>query len=201
MIAVASSSVVACSDETGSTVADSGSSEVVDDAASSDAASMTTPEAATSSEAASCALAATDGGTCNAITQSSPLVTSTCSSDPLPATTGGVVEDGVYVLDALTYYAGQCPPSPDSEHITWVVCGTQWELAEDILSTDGGVQVVRLNLDRPTQGNMVSSNITCQPGTPLPRMAPPQSYTASPGKFVVQIDSGHGTRVDSFHKM
>lgn len=90
---------------------------------------------------------------------------------------------------------------PDVERITWAVCGTEWELVEDLTSNDGGVQIVRLNLTRANQENMLGSDITCQPGTTQTRTAPAQSYTTSPGHFDVQVQAAVGTRIDSFTKL
>ena len=163
--------------------------------------STPTPDVSSMPDVAVCSLEPIDSGTCNALMQRASLVTSVCSSQPLPAAVGGVIEDGTYLLESLTYFAGVCPPSPDLERITWVVCGTQWELVEDLNATDGGSHIVRLNLTRETQGNLLSSNIICQPGTVQSTMGPAQAYTASPGHFVVQVKSPNGTRVDSFVKL
>jgi hypothetical protein len=152
------------------------------------------------SSSSSCALAPTDAGTCNEVTQRSSLVTSTCATGPIAPATGGTVEDGVYVLDSLVFASDACPMVPDVERITWVVCGSEWELAEDIVTPDGGVQSIHLNLNRVMQDNKLTSNITCRPGS-KPSMAQPQAYTAKPGGFEVQIDTGQGTRVDSFRKL
>jgi hypothetical protein len=162
--------------------------------------SVTVGEAA-SSEGGACHLLPTGMETCNAVPQQSATITSSCVADPLPTATGGVVEDGTYVLQSLTYYGHDCPPSPDIERITWVVCGTQWELVEDIVAPDGGIQIVRLDLTRTSQGSMLSSNITCRPGTSQPTMADPQSYSAMPGRYSVQIKGPNGTRVDTFTKL
>jgi hypothetical protein len=157
-------------------------------------------EDATSSEASACSLVPTGPETCNAVLQQSAVITSSCTPDALPPAQGGTVDDGTYVLKSLTYYAGQCPPSPDVERITWVVCGTQWEIVEDLLAPDGGTQNIRLNLTRANQANMLSSSITCRPGG-QPSMADAQAYTASPGKFVVQVKTATGTRIDTFTKI
>jgi hypothetical protein len=169
-----------------------------EDAAVSD--STTVVDGAVTSEGGACPLAPTDMQTCNAVPQQSPTITSSCVPAALPPAEGGIVEDGTYVLQSLTYYGGPCPPSPDVERITWVVCGTQWELVEDLVAPDGGVDVVRLNLARPAQGSMLTSNITCKPGATKPVMADPQAYTASPGRFSVQIKAASGTRIDTFIK-
>jgi len=157
-------------------------------------------EEATRSEGGACSLLPTGPDTCNAIPQQSAVITSSCVPDALPAAEGGTIDDGTYVLKSVIYYAGQCPPSPDVQRITWVVCGTQWEIVEDLLSPDGGAQIVRLNLTRANQANMLGSNITCRPGM-QPVMSEAQAYTASPGRFVVHVKTATGTRIDAFTKI
>jgi hypothetical protein len=71
---------------------------------------------------------------------------------------------------------------------------------EDLISPDGGTQIIRLDLTRSNQANMLDSNITCRPGM-QPVMADPQAYTASPGRFVVQVKTATGARIDTFTKI
>jgi hypothetical protein len=195
--------VLACTgdDTSAMTVADAALEAVVSTVEAAVSDTTLVLDAPSRSNDAACGLEPTDAGSCNMVVQGGPFITSVCSPQPLPTAQGGAIEDGTYVLDALTYYAGVCPSAPDIERITWAVCGQQWEAVEDSTISDGGIHTNRLNLARVSQGNTLSSNLTCVPGITQPTMAAAQAYTASPGHFAVHVPSGMGVRVDSFRKL
>ena len=88
-------------------------------------------------DAFACALTATNPTTCNALTPSGPLIVDMCVAGEPPTPQGGPIQDGVYVLDSVTYYgatAGHCvvTTSGKTERITWVVCGNDWQSVEEL---------------------------------------------------------------------
>jgi hypothetical protein len=73
-----------------------------------------------------------DGGACNPLIPPPASIVIQCNQTELvPAPTGGTIADGHYVMTSSTYYAGggACP-TPENDGVTWLICGSQWEIAQ-----------------------------------------------------------------------
>jgi len=73
-----------------------------------------------------------DGGACNPLIPPPASIVIQCNQTELvPAPTGGTIADGHYVMTSSTYSAGggACP-TPENDGVTWLICGSQWEIAQ-----------------------------------------------------------------------
>ena len=130
---------------------------------------------------AACVPSETDGGSCNAIDAIAPMVAATCSMAEPPQATGGVIEDGLYVLQAFTYY-GVCPTAPDVVSTIWQICGNHWDVVQVGVSlNDGGpLAPARFNFLTAVQPPSVEYLQSCGATVTLGLRA----YTASPGHLM-----------------
>lgn len=147
-----------------------------------------------------------DSAACASVPLQGPPIVSTCLDAEPPQPQGGVVADGTYVLESMTYY-GACPPSPDQARQTWVISGNEWDTAQEVPTTgdpDAGTRVWQVATTGMTEQDASAVEIvTCGPAamgisvnTPLTWDA----YSASPGHLVIFANSADMTnvRVDSF---
>jgi hypothetical protein len=147
---------------------------------SRDATAITTPDAGSADDAA-CVLTETDAGTCNAIDVEGPMVAATCSMAEPPQAMGGVIEDGIYILQSFTYY-GVCPTTPDIASTNWQICGNHWDVLQiDTDNADGGTfPPERFNFVTSVQSSTVEYTQTCGPMVTVG----PRAYTATPGHLM-----------------
>jgi hypothetical protein len=186
-------------------VANDASTEVAHDAAGDSAedapgAADAPPAASDASDAASCQSFDLDGGTCNSLPLTGPMVTDTCMSGEPPQPQGGHVDEGVYILQATTWY-GRCQPT--TTQTTWNVCGGRWDVAQNDI-TDGGVTGT---LHIGFAASVGATSVTLTPGcVESNSFIVPQTrgYTASPGHlmFITEYPSAlnPGTLVGEYVK-
>ncbi len=145
-----------------------------------------------------------EAGVCNGLTLSGPPVTPTCLTGEPPVAQGGVVADGLYVLQSVVEYATSCPASPNlfTGRAVWLVCGADWETVDDFLSPRdedaSPPPVSRWDMVQTLSGSQISGLIACAP-TAVSGSSASWSYTATPGHFALIFPSYDGvTEVDSF---
>jgi hypothetical protein len=111
-----------------------------------------------------CSPSENDAGTCSSIDPSGPMITAMCSMAEPPQAQGGTVEDGTYVLAAVTHY-GSCPTSLDVASTTWVICGNHWDVAQvtplNPTADAGLAPVLRLNFLAAIQGTSIDFTLAC----------------------------------------
>jgi hypothetical protein len=122
---------------------------------------------------------------CNAIVPSGPLVETTCVSGEPPQPHGGVVADGIYVLESATWY-GSCP-GISMARTTMIACGGLWDTAE-IATVDAAPQTIRVNFVTAYEDAAVVLNPICTTGSPLAGEA--DGYSASGGSLTVMTSYG-----------
>lgn len=143
-----------------------------------------------------CALSPTTNGTCNAVALQGTSIGSTCSTAAMPTPTGGAIQDGLYVLQSVTFY-GSCPAAPRQERITWAVCGSTWETAQET-TPDAGASTLRVSITPTIQGTSIQTMIDCI-STGATGAGPTWGYTASPSSLVLYVPNGTGSLiVDSY---
>jgi hypothetical protein len=147
-----------------------------------------------------CPAPVTQDGTCNAIALRGTTIRSTCSTAPAPQPSGGAIDDGVYVLDTVTFY-GTCPTTAQ-QRTTWVVCGTSWQTVEEVEKVSGnpdaGTLIQRVGLSVTRQSSSVIGNVGCWYGTGTGPSQVSWGYDASPGHLSLYIPFNPGVRVDTF---
>jgi hypothetical protein len=117
-----------------------------------------------------------------------------------PTPVGGVIQDGVYHLTSSTFYAGggTCP-TPEVDGVSWQVCGTSWQLAQND-SVNGQVQPSLVaNATVVAAGSDVTITVTCGLASP----PPPFVYGYDANTTTLRLHIGGGTsattgRVDTF---
>jgi hypothetical protein len=140
------------------------------------------------SDGTTCSITENDAGTCSSVVASGPMITATCSSGEPPQAQGGTVEDGTYVLSAVTHY-GTCPPTADMASTTWVICGDHWDVAQLSPVPDAALTpIVRLNFLASIQGTTIDFTLACGNTTGGVTM---RGYSSSGGKltFVYSVNS------------
>jgi hypothetical protein len=138
--------------------------------------------ASDASDGASCQSFDLDGGVCNSLPLTGPVVTDTCVSGEPPQPQGGPIEDGVYVLQAATWYGG-CHPT--TTQTTWNVCGSRWDVAQNDV-TDASVTTLRIAFVASVGPTSVTLSPACQSGASEPVLT--RGYTASPGHLTFITD-------------
>jgi hypothetical protein len=123
-------------------------------------------------------------------------VTSTCSTAATPTPSGGVIQDGTYALQSVTFY-GPCPTFLPTDRILWVICGNAWETAQET-TTNGTTSSLRVSLTTAIQSTSIQGAIGCEsPGTSGGTTT--WGYDASPGHLALYVQWGGGTvSVDSY---
>jgi hypothetical protein len=148
-------------------------------------------------EASSCTSKATDGGTCNDIAPSGPMVATTCASGEPPEAQGGSIEDGSYVLESSTWY-GACQAATNSA-VTWNLCGSDWEVAETQFSA-AGTSTLHVDYVATVGSTTVAISPVCETLVGVAAMS--RGYSASPGHFTFVTDytfaNGNAVLVDTF---
>jgi hypothetical protein len=59
----------------------------------------------------------------------------------------------------LTYYGGSA--SPQTVQTTWVICGDHWDVADNIIASDGDVTRIHVNYTASVHGSSIALNPTC----------------------------------------
>jgi hypothetical protein len=137
------------------------------------------------------------GAACNSLTPPPPAITIECNaSEQVPAPTGGVIQDGTYLMTAATYYAGggACQ-TPEVDGVTWQICGTSWQIAQTTTLSGQTPQTLVANATAIPGASTVSITLTCgltaQPFT--------FAYDATPTTFRLHTGGTAATgRVDTF---
>jgi hypothetical protein len=138
-----------------------------------------------------------DGGACNSLAAPAPSISIQCNpSAQVPAPTGGTIVDGVYVMTSSTYYAGggACQ-SPEVDGVTWLVCGTSWQIAQAV--TQGGLpaQILVANATVIPTGSNLDITLTC--GAPSNTFT--FGYDATPTTLRLHTGGTAATgRIDTF---
>jgi hypothetical protein len=179
------------------------------DAASTDARSIdAAPTDAAPTDAAdaasACAVPVLDPAACNAVPDAPSMITSTCSVTSAPPATGGKVDDGIYVLDSMTYF-GTCPAGPDVEADSWAICGSEWDTRQESTVSKGNAVVPpfvqRIDTTASLAGAVVTVSIGCiNPGSLTPPASAVWGYDATPGRLVLHVPVTGGQRFDAYVK-
>jgi hypothetical protein len=140
-------------------------------------------------------------GTCNTIVPQGARIVSTCSTAAVPMPQGGAIQDGTYVLDAITYF-GACPGAADFGRYTWQMCGSSWTTAQEVPriagDLDAGFDVLRVSLAALVQNMTITLTVQCSSPGQI-SAPPPWGYTASAGALVFYIkQAGGAVRADSY---
>jgi hypothetical protein len=79
-----------------------------------------------------------------------------------PAPTGGTIRDGHYVMTSSTYYAngGGCQ-AQEADGVEWYVCGTSWQIAQNVTVSGQQPQFLIANATVIPAGPTLSITITC----------------------------------------
>ena len=85
-----------------------------------------------------------------------------CDSGAVPTPTGGTIHDGTYIMTSSTFYAdgGVCP-SPEVDHTEWLICGENWQTAQDSTISGGTTSSLDLNATVTAAGTQVTIDVTC----------------------------------------
>ncbi len=111
-----------------------------------------------------------------------------------PTPQGGTIEDGTWVLTASAYYGATCP-APEQDRDLWLICGTNWQTAQEHTMGTGQPQVFTFDANvTPMNATTVSLQITC--GANMIETVPFQ-FTATPSQLTLFVGSG---RVDTYVK-
>jgi len=159
------------------------------------------PDHADGGDGGACQPPLTQDGTCNSIPLRGSTIGSTCSAAPVPSPSGGPIEDGTYVLDAMTFY-GTCPAKAAQQRTNWVICGGSWQAVEEIErvggNPDAGLVTERVGVSTMLQATSVAGDVSCwfAPDTGPSRVS--WGYDATPGHLRLYIPIAPGVRVDSF---
>jgi hypothetical protein len=144
---------------------------------------------------ASCPAAAAPAGSCSALVVSGEPVVVGASSGTAPTPSGGTVEDGTYVLVGSTFY-GESPPA-EQDRITWLVCGSAWETAQETRLNGGAPQLLLLDATVTATGTSLGVDVTCGP-----RSSTTFGFDASPGMLRLYVTGyAPGLRVDTLVRM
>ena len=112
---------------------------------------------------AACAPSPPDGAACNSMTPPPPAITIQCNAaEQVPAPTGGPISDGTYVMTGSTYYAGggACQ-TPEVDGVTWLVCGTSWQIAQTTTLSGQTPQTLVANATVIQAGSDLNITLTC----------------------------------------
>ena len=131
----------------------------------SDATTLPPQDAAMAPEVTvpACMPSPADGGACNSIEAPASSINVTCdTADPVPAALGGVIRDGTYRLISATFYGdGAACPTPETDGVTWDICGSSWQIAQND-SVNGAPQPELVaNATVVATGASLAITITC----------------------------------------
>jgi hypothetical protein len=137
-----------------------------------------------------------DGGACNSLTASGPVVTLECSAATLPAPTGGTIVDGTYTMTSATFYGPDCPATEQDQN-TWLVCGSTWQTVQ-VSNTEGqGTTVNTFDLNVLKSGSSLRLQVTC--GGSNEMLIFPYSATATTLSLYISQGASAGTgRIDVY---
>jgi hypothetical protein len=140
------------------------------------------------------------GGTCNSLTAPPPAITIQCNqAEPVPAPTGGTILDGTYIMTSAMYYAagGGCP-TPEVDGVTWLICGTSWQIAQTVTLSGQTPQTLVANATAIPSGSDLAITLTC---TSPSQTIPPFTFAYDASGATLRLHTG-GTastgRVDTF---
>jgi hypothetical protein len=104
-----------------------------------------------------------DGGACNSVAVPPSTVVVDCdATDPVPAPLGGVIHDGTYRLISATYYAdGNDCPEPETDGVTWDVCGASWQISQNDLVDGQAQSPLVANATVVATGSSLAITLTC----------------------------------------
>jgi hypothetical protein len=140
-----------------------------------------------------------DGGACNALVNSAPVVVSTIAGGGLPTMTGGALVSGTYYLTGDFVYpavdGGSDSPGLGSTQETVVLSGTMASVAiASSGSTDGGVGVTNyLTETLAPSGASLSISVDC--GAWSGGTFPYTSGTSDAGAVTISIEMGNSLLV------
>jgi hypothetical protein len=140
-----------------------------------------------------------DGGACNSLEPSGPLVPYQCIAATMPTPAGGTIVDGTYVLTSSAFYGSPCP-APEQDRDEWLICGTNWQTVQELTAGTNPAVLHTFDVDvTPAGGPALNVQITC--GAPLSTIT--FQYTASPTTLTLFVGGGSaaGTgRVDTYER-
>ncbi len=180
----------ACSGHTiASSPTDAGESLDAADAAHPRDASPPRDAVAPVDAAGMCQLFPESDGTCNSLPLfDATVIEPSCATGTEPAPTGGAIANGIYLLQSSAYYGG-CPGTTTSR-ITWSICGSQWESAQETNGIDVPSNALALT---EASSQSVSLTIVC----PMPGAAT-YGYDATPTTLALHVPVDSYVRVDTF---
>jgi hypothetical protein len=145
--------------------------------------------------ASACPAVAPGPGACNDLQGTGMGVPVDCVPGSAPTPSGGMIEDGTYVLQSSSFYGG-CPATGEYDRITWAICGSSWATVQESALTSGD-HYLHINATAAVGGSNVSLTLDCAPpGTPGESFG----FDATPGTLTLYVYSyGSGeVRVDKF---
>jgi hypothetical protein len=130
-----------------------------------------------------------DGGICNNIVPAGPTITSTCLSGEPPQPQGGIIEDGIYVLQSVAEYGACQSRGEPAIAQTWSICGDHWDVGQVPLA-DSGIPRTFVNYTAVVSGSTVTFTPQCPAGQGMAGLM--RGYTAS-GSTLVLITTYAGS--------
>jgi hypothetical protein len=102
-------------------------------------------------------------GACNSIPPPASTITVTCNATaPLPAGVGGVVHDGTYRMISAEYYGdGMACPQPETDGVTWDVCGSSWQISQNDSINGTPEPALIANATVVAAGTNITITLTC----------------------------------------
>jgi hypothetical protein len=138
-----------------------------------------------------------DGAACNSVSVSGPLVPLQCLQATVPTPIGGTIVDGTYVLTSSAFYGATCP-MPEQDRDTWLVCGNNWQTAQELTAGTSPPALRSLNLVvTPATTTGLSLQFTC--GNALATVM--IGYDATPTTLTLYVGGGSAAgegRVDTY---
>jgi hypothetical protein len=130
----------------------------------SDATTLPPQDAAVQETAPACTVSPPGAaGACNSITAPASTITVECdTTGTVPAPLGGTIHDGNYKLISATYYTngGACP-TPETDGVSWDICGTSWQISQNDLVNGATQPPLVANATVVTTGSSLAITITC----------------------------------------
>lgn len=157
--------------------------------AKTDAAASTDAALDSNADALDSGADALDGGACNGIDQLGDPVTTSCDPGTPPATTGGTIADGAYVLTE-SHFFGACESSVLSETLV-VAQGTVQSITTDATT---GIALRRTLTIAATSGSATLTETETCPASIIANVA----FTATLNQLTIRIANVLGTRVSTF---
>jgi hypothetical protein len=128
---------------------------------------------------------------CNSLAATGPLVPLQCINATAPAPKGGTIADGIYVLTSSVSYGATCP-MPEQDRDTWLLCGTNWQTAQEHTMGTDPPQATSYDLVvTPAGASQVALQITCGGGLSSFTFG----YDATPTTLTFYVGGG---RVDTY---